>query len=399
MKPVAAIILGIALASCARSPGPNLVPAGPAIAPPEHRYGASGYKTIFSFDGADGTYPDSVLLNVKGTLYGTTQFGGDWSTGGGTVFAIAPNGKERVLHNFGQASDGESPAGDLLVLNGTLYGMTTYGGKYGEGTVFSINAMEQERVLHSFGKGNDGKQPMGGLTLLNGLLYGTTSEGGTRYSTGTVFSITTSGVERVIYDFDGSDAGGISPRAGLTAVKGILYGTTSNGGSCDAGTAFRMTTTGTEHVLHTFSCYNDGSGPDAKLIAVKDTLYGTTFEGGDSKYNSETEGTVFSLTLNGKEHVLHSFGKAGDGIGPECSLVAVNGTLFGVTPEGGTNNKGIVFSVTQSGTEHILHNFGPAPDGEGPNAGLLYLNGMLYGTAGEGGKSWYGNGAVFQISP
>jgi uncharacterized repeat protein (TIGR03803 family) len=181
-------------------------------------------------------------------------------------------------------------------------------------------------------------------------------------------------------------------------VNGLLYGTTFDSEGC-YGTAFSITTAGTERVLHTFSCYNDGWGPASKLIAVKDTLYGTTFDGGDSRYDSEMDGTVFSLTLDGKERVLHSFGKGTDGKYPECSLVVVNGTLFGVTPEGGTNNKGIVFSLTQSGSERILHNFGPSPDGNGPSAGLLYLNGILYGTAEDGGKSVYGNGTIFTISP
>lgn len=395
MKRFGALILGIALASCARVPGPNIVPAGPGVAPIARLDGASGYKTIFSFDGADGSDPDSVLLSVKGELYGATSGGGDWSTGGGTVFALTPGGQERVLHSFGQGADGRGPAGDLLFLNGTLYGMTTYGGKYDQGTVFSINAMQQEHVLHSFGKGSDGKQPMGGLTLLNGMLYGTTSEGGTEYGGGTVFRISSAGVERVIYNFDARE-GGDSPRAGLTAVKGLLYGTTSDGSSCDDGTAFSMTTTGKEHVLHTFSCYSDGSGPFAKLIVVKDTLYGTTFEGGTGQYYS---GTVFSLTLDGKERVIHIFGKGNDGEYPDSSLVAVNGTLFGVTHEGGTNGKGVVYSLTQSGTERILHNFGPPPDGDDPRAGLLHLNGVLYGTAGGGGKSFYGDGTVFKISP
>jgi uncharacterized repeat protein (TIGR03803 family) len=399
MKSVGAIVLVIALASCTRGLGPNIVPIGPGAAPVVRLEGASGYKTIFSFDGADGSNPKSLLLNVKGTLYGTSYLGGDWSIGGGTVFALTPDGQERVLHNFGRGADGREPAGDLLFLKGTFYGMTISGGKYGEGTVFGINAMQQEHVLHSFGKGSDGKQPMGGLALLNGVLYGTTSEGGTHYGGGTVFSITTAGVERVIYDFDGSDGGGSSPRAGLTAVKGLLYGTTFEGGSCNAGTAFSVTTAGKQHLLHTFSCYDDGSAPAAKLIAVKNTLYGTTFDGGDSKYDSAIDGTVFSLTLDGKERVLHSFGKGNDGQYLESSLVAVNGTLFGVTLEGGTNDKGIVFSLTQSGTERILHNFGPPPDGYGPSAGLLYLNGTLYGTASEGGKSFYGGGAVFKISP
>jgi uncharacterized repeat protein (TIGR03803 family) len=157
-----------------------------------------------------------------------------------------------------------------------------------------------------------------------------------------------------------------------------------------------MTTSGTERDLHNFCGYGDGEYPAAKLVAVKDTLYGTTVGGGDGQYQG---GTVFSLTLHGKEHVLHSFGNGNDGKSPESSPVSVNGTLYGVTLEGGTNDEGIVFSLTQSGTERILHNFGPPPDGDGPGAELVYLNGILYGTAEGGGKAVYGGGTVFQISP
>src|ERR1700728_2384770 len=102
MKSVGAIVLVIALASCTRGSGPNVVPAAPGAAPVVRLEGASGYKTIFSFDGADGSNPESVLLNVKGTLYGTSYLGGDWSIGGGTVFALTPDGQERVLHDFGR---------------------------------------------------------------------------------------------------------------------------------------------------------------------------------------------------------------------------------------------------------------------------------------------------------
>src|ERR1700728_3134390 len=46
----------------------------------------------------------------------------------------------------------------------------------------------------------------------------------------------------------------------------------------------------------------DGSDPTASLIILRGTLYGTTYTGGT--YN---DGTVFSISTSGKEHVLHSF--------------------------------------------------------------------------------------------
>ncbi|HEY2473784.1 MAG TPA: hypothetical protein VGI19_03190 [Candidatus Cybelea sp.] len=51
---------------------------------------AHGYKTIFSFDEADGNGPQGPLLYQSGQFYGTTSGGGDWSVAGGTVFVLGP---------------------------------------------------------------------------------------------------------------------------------------------------------------------------------------------------------------------------------------------------------------------------------------------------------------------
>jgi uncharacterized repeat protein (TIGR03803 family) len=57
-------------------------------------------------------------------------------------------------------------------VNGTLYGTTNYGGKYGFGTVFSITTAGSEKVLHSFKGGADGSSPQSRLLDVNGTLYG-----------------------------------------------------------------------------------------------------------------------------------------------------------------------------------------------------------------------------------
>ena len=43
-----------------------------------------------------------------------------------------------VLHSFMGGQDGEDPQSDLIYVNGTLYGTTFLGGAYNYGTVFSI---------------------------------------------------------------------------------------------------------------------------------------------------------------------------------------------------------------------------------------------------------------------
>ena len=58
--------------------------------------------------GFDGVNPYAGLINVKGTLYGTTRGGGPNKSG--TVFSITPSGTETVVHSFGSGSDGVSPS-------------------------------------------------------------------------------------------------------------------------------------------------------------------------------------------------------------------------------------------------------------------------------------------------
>jgi uncharacterized repeat protein (TIGR03803 family) len=209
-------------------------------------------KVLYSFlGGTDGALPQSGLIDVKGTLYGTTRSGGAYSSyycgyygspGCGTVFAITPSGREKVLHSFGNGKDGTEPDTALVAVKGTLYGATLHGGcascKLGGGTVFSITPGGKETVLHSF-NGSDGSDPRATLLNVNGTLYGTTSDGGKTSSGGTVFSITLSGYETVLYSFKcGQD--GCYPYSGLSYVNGRFYGTTVLGGAHQGGTVFSI---------------------------------------------------------------------------------------------------------------------------------------------------------------
>jgi uncharacterized repeat protein (TIGR03803 family) len=147
-------------------------------------------RVLYSFGGgADGSRPFAALTEVNGTLYGTTVNGGTY--GRGTVFSLSATGTERVLHSFGSGSDGAYPEAGLIAMNGTLYGTTLEGGGKSpiEGTIFSVSTAGAERVLHSFGNGTDGFAPAAGLVNVDGTLYGTTEDGGT-HDSGTVFKFT-----------------------------------------------------------------------------------------------------------------------------------------------------------------------------------------------------------------
>jgi uncharacterized repeat protein (TIGR03803 family) len=186
------------------------------------------------------------LINVNGTLYGTTTEDGAKLGHShlccGTVFSVTTAGKEQVLYKFaGGPADGGSPVADLIDVNGTLYGTTAYGGSSGCesadcGTVFSVTTAGKEEVLHSFTGDSDGATPSAGLINVNGTLYGTTAYGGGSVfcnggiGCGTIFSVTTTGAEQVLHTFAGGSADGANPLADLIDGKGTLYGTTECGG-------------------------------------------------------------------------------------------------------------------------------------------------------------------------
>lgn len=325
-------------------------------------------------------------------------------TGDHAPNASLPSGTYRKIYDFGSGTDGRFPVGALIKVGQRLYGVTYAGGKNNSGTVFSVTDAGAERLLHNFsalGDRSDGQLPGPGTALLNvnDSLYGTTSIGGGN-GMGTIYSISLNGTEKVVYNFPGVP-GGRSPDAGLLNVNGIFYGTTVGGGTYDtkrreAGTAFSFNpATGTARILHSFGKRPDGREPYSSLIEVSGTLYGVTAAGA-----RRDGGTVYSLSPSGSERVLHGFVRNNDGATPESysGLLDANGTLYGTTINGGPYDSGIVFSITRAGTERVLYVFGgKTGDGLHPSAGLINVNGTFYGTTSAGGK--YGSGTLFSITP
>jgi uncharacterized repeat protein (TIGR03803 family) len=334
-------------------------------------------SVLYSFSGnggiaasTDGAEPTSLMLGNDGNLYGTTQWGGAYNQG--TVFEFTSGGVESVIYSFSgnggvpSSMDGASPATLTQGSDGSFYGTTLLGGANAGGTAFNI-ASGVETVIYSFGGGptgatssSDGIGPLGALLQVDGIFYGTTQTGGTDKA-GTIFSLTTSGVEAVGYSFTGGTPGasgtpdGAFPDAGLVLGNdGNFYGTTFYAGPDGAGTVFSITPAGVETVIHSFSGAGhvtgstDGAYPSAGLLLGRDgNLYGTTRDGGPQFYG----GTIFKITKSGVETVLYSFtglnADSSDGATPTLGLISDSlGNIYGTTAGGGTFGKGVVFELT-----------------------------------------------------
>jgi uncharacterized repeat protein (TIGR03803 family) len=323
----------------------------------------------FTFD-PDGYYPEALPVeDDAGNLYGTASLGGTY--GVGVVFKVAPNGKETILYNFTGGSDGCGPSpGAILDSVGNLYGVATRGGdgdcNNGHGVVFEVDTAGKETVLHTFG-GADGALPDSVLLFdSKGNLYGTTVFGGSgsgcgNSGCGTVFELSPQSgggwSERVLYSFCSliNCTDGEEPDTGplVRDTAGNLYGTAVFGGNIDlcngsCGVVFKLDSTGTESVLHTFTGGSDGAIPFAGLIMDgRGNLYGTTAEGGSICIQSFTCGVVFKLDGSGGETVLYNFTGGTDGYYPLTGVTLdAQGTLYGTATGGGVHGDGTLFKIT-----------------------------------------------------
>jgi len=312
--------------------------------------------TRLAFDGNDGEYPRSGLTqDSSGALYGTTYKGG--ADGSGTVFEITGPDQDTVLYSFTGGSDGQNPLGDLVVdkTTGTIYGTTRSGGVAGCGTVFQLaksGTSWEETTLYGFQGGADGCHLPSGLhESPDGALFGITSYGGTQ-NDGTVFELTeVAGIwsEIVLHRFAGGSDGANPSDLDLDRQTGALFGVTSGGGSTGEGTAFELSKVHKiwqETIIFNFGT-GDGIQPNGvHLDQATGILYGTTSYGG-----SAGSGTIFELSPNGgswTENVLHNFGsQSGDGTHPWARPTEdpTTGYLYGTTEAGGTNNGGTAYEI------------------------------------------------------
>ncbi|MGA2736695.1 MAG: choice-of-anchor tandem repeat GloVer-containing protein [Bryobacteraceae bacterium] len=181
------------------------------------------------------------------------------------------------------------------------------------------------------------------------------------------------------------------------------------GGTLGGGVVFSLTEaagTWTYDVIYNLPPSSVISSPTGLTLGGNGVLYGTAAPGSAP----DSGGIVYSLTppiSSGgvwTENTLYSFGSvADDGLGPQCVVVGNNGSLYGVTSDGGTGGFGTVFSLTppvSSGgtwTEDQIYSF-PFNGATGaPTTLAIGPHGVLYGTTSYIGGSTVSE--VFAIEP
>ncbi len=271
----------------------------------------------------------------------------------------------------------------------------------------------------------------------DGNFYGTTFQGGSGtcadgfgvIGCGTVFKVTPSGTQTVLYNFTydsttNTAVNGIYPYGGLVQGRdGNFYGTASGGGNANAvcngtlgcGVIFKITPAGKFTLRHSFNgafaTPAEGGGPTGRLLLGSDgNFYGTTTQGGYTVDKVANQGTIFKMTPGGAFTTLISF--EGDFNGftdpdlPYAGLIqGKDGSFYGTSQFGGTSGAGTIFKYA-GGKVTVLHSFpeqsgGFFSDGAYPKAALLQASdGNLYGTTSYGGvlTTYYQSGTLFRIT-
>ena len=416
------------------------------------------FSSLVSFTGSTGVAlgsgSQSALIQwaTDGNFYGTTSGGGTNNVG--SIFKITPAGVFTTLRSLSSTTDGGTPnAGLLLGADGSFWGTASAGGVVGKGAIFNLapatstytrvfsfqNSPAVYKNLLLAGDGNFyGSTVYGSASVSNsifkltpggalstpatftstntisptlmsgsdGSLYG----GVTGESTnGVIYNLTTAGVKATLFTLTGTAGSfpGINPGATLTqGSDGLLYGSTTSGGTGGSfGEVFKTTTGGTYTPLAGLTGTTGatlGSTAQTRMVQGTDgNFYGTTASGG----SGGGFGTVFKITPAGVLTTLVNFtGTTGASLGTNPNsnlLLASDGNLYGTTTSGGANSAGTIFKIASDGTFTSLLSFTntSAPNlGSSPTTNLIQgSDGNLYGTTTNGGTT--GNGTVYRCTP
>jgi uncharacterized repeat protein (TIGR03803 family) len=352
--------------------------------------------------------PSGLTRDAAGNLYFATEEYPEGTWPNGAVLKLDPSGKVALRYKFNGAvvSSGVGlpvggglgyNAGPILDSAGNLYGTTPFAGA--AGIVYEIEASGKVKRLYDFQPAYGGTTPRSGLTLdAAGNLYGTTDWGGGPGNAGAVYKLSPAGKETVLHTFEGGSTDGANPEYYNVVLDkvGNLYGVTTHGGVADQGVVYKLTPSGQETILHSFTGGADGGLPTGVAIDPAGNLYGTTAAGGSGSQTGLQEGVVFELDPAGDFSVLYSFTGLSDGGNPDGGVVLdAAGNMYGNAHYGGLG-AGTVFRIDTTGAYSVLHAFLASADGGYPHAGVtLDAAGNLYGTCpAYGPRGW---GTVFKL--
>lgn len=386
----------------------------------------TNFTNLYYFKGNnDGVSPyNDLIMDANNNLYGITLWGGgsvNCDGGCGTVFQLSKddlgNWSEKIIYSFQGITDGNYPNSLIMDKDGNLYGTTQYGGGNtncwgGCGTVFQLNKDNQGNwsyhKMYTFQGADSGGLPSN-LTLdNNGNIFGFNLSC-VNLECGSVFELNKdiqgNWNEKLIYS---SQIGNFSTMLASLIIDSNenLYFTLNY--AADGGKIVQLSKDNEgnwiSNILYSFNNGQDGYYPTSLLLDVQGNIYGLTIGGGNMTCGNGC-GTIYQLSKdsqnNWSKKIIYLF-QANDINSPFNITNDSNGNFIGVSRVGGYDNVGTIFQLTKNNQgeliSQVLYSF--QPGNSLPQILIVDANNNIYGTTNNGGDTTSypnGCGTIFEV--
>jgi uncharacterized delta-60 repeat protein len=349
-------------------------------------------RWVYRYNGAgnsnDGA--NSIAYGLDGNIY-AAGYSSENSEADFTVISLTPAGTQRWVYQYNGPGDSTDCAHSIVCgEDGNIYvtgcSYDSINGK--DITVISLTSAGVERWIYRY------NGPANNMDWANSIVYG---QDGNLYVGGvsignsgkdfTVISLTSTGTERWVYQYDG-------PGNNMDWVNEVVYG--SDGNIYAAGASFAsstvldftvisLTSTGAERWVYRYAGPSIGSDCAYSIVYGQD---GNVYAAGHSYLDSTVNDlTVISLTSTGVERWVYRYNGPGNNMDWANSIVyGTDGNLYagGMSVGSGIERDLIVISLTNAGVERWVYRYdGPGNNDDGAYSIIYDQNGEVY----IGGKS------------
>jgi uncharacterized repeat protein (TIGR03803 family) len=182
-----------------------------------------------------------------------------------------------------------------------------------------------------------------------------------------------------------------SPKYLALAKDGSLYGATSAIGSAN-GTVFRLSGGSVYTTIATLDYASEGGPSSAPFLGTDGSLYGLTFDGGTTGI-----GSIYKVKPDGTITTVLAF-TGTNGMYPTALVQTPDGTLYGTTYYGGSLGDGNAYRLSPGGTftnivSCTLHSC------LYPIGLVIGADGNVYGISEGDKQGFHNNGQLFAITP
>jgi outer membrane protein assembly factor BamB len=348
----------------------------------------------------------SVVAGSDGNLYIAGRTEGIGTLADFTVVSLTDSGAERWIYRYSAPGDSSDEAAYSITmgLDGNIY---TAGWIYGSGTysdlaVVSLTESGTERWVYQYdGPGNESDHAYSVIMGSDGNLYAAGDSKGSGTSLDiTILSLTDTGIERWVYRYNGPADGFDQSYSVAMGPDSNLYAAGTSGGTSDL-TVVSLANTGSERWVYRYDGPANGGDLAYSIAADSDgSIYAAGWSwGGGTGFDF----TVASLTDSGSERWVYRYdGPANENDYAESIIIGSDGNVYaaGQSRGSGTSQDLTVVSLTPLGGERWVYRYdSPRNSDDCANFITVGSDGNMYAAGSSYGIGTYADLIAVSLSP